>query len=314
MPNTQHPDGIELNYTIEANAVVWLRSLPEDELGPSARMVEDIQAAATATPFSFNEIVIRDRAELLDALRSLVEKCVNGFRPILHFDCHGNREGGLVLAPSGDIVSWNDLADALREINVVTQNNLCCVFGVCFGLTLSQTLEALEPSPFFLTIAPESEVLVGVLEDSVPCFYKELFCTGDINVAFETHLGKHFKFYHSTELMFIALAQFQASNLMGRGLREFRESQVSLVLGLSRCGVIPEPQLAITRKVVKEILKPSQVLLNLIVNRCFMGRDPGFGLQEIDKIARKLKIKMDQKEKEKQKRAKIGLGPRDKSG
>ncbi|MFT8803370.1 MAG: hypothetical protein ABF812_15490 [Gluconobacter cerinus] len=204
-------------------------------------------------------------------------------------------------------MSWNDLADALREINVVTQNNLCCIFGVCFGLTLSQTLEALEPSPFFLTIAPESEVLVGVLEDSVPCFYKELFCTGDIRVAFDTHLGEHFKCYHSTELIFIALAQFQASNLMGRGLREFRESQVSLVRGLSRCGGIPEPQLAITRKVVKEILRPSQVLLDLIVNRCFMGRDPDFGLPEIDKIARKLKLKMEQKEKKK--REKIGLRP-----
>ncbi|WP_395496334.1 hypothetical protein [Acetobacter sp. KSO5] len=312
MSNTPRPNRIELNYTIEASAVVWLRSLPEDELGPSIRMVEDIQTAviATATSFSFSEIVVRDRTELLDALHLLAERCVSGFRPILHFDCHGNREAGILLAPSGDIMSWNELADALSEINVATQNNLCCVFGVCFGLTLSQSLDLLKPTPYFLTIAPENEVLVGVLEDHFPCFYKELFRTKDISDAFDAHLAQHFKCYHATKLIFTSLVEFHAINLIGKGLREFRENMVSLVNNLSKDGVISEQQLANTRKVAKETLRPNQFFFDFIVEQCLIGRDPGFGLPEIVQHARVRRQKMDQEKNAQDKRAKAGRLPR----
>lgn len=81
---------IDVVDKFEVNTVVWLRSLPENELGPSRRMVEDIEAfAKRGGLFQFEEISVSSSAEMLAALATLASRCRAGLRPILHFDCHG---------------------------------------------------------------------------------------------------------------------------------------------------------------------------------------------------------------------------------
>jgi hypothetical protein len=48
-----------------------------------------------------------------------------GIYPLLHFEAHGNRIG--LEVGKGDrqvIVKWQEIADELRKINVLTRNNL----------------------------------------------------------------------------------------------------------------------------------------------------------------------------------------------
>ncbi|MFN3675824.1 MAG: hypothetical protein ACK4TC_07570 [Sphingomonas pseudosanguinis] len=120
---------IDLTDTFDVNTIIWLRSLPGDELGPSGRMAEDVETLARACgPFPFEEIVVTSSKEMLAVLSDLAERCQSGLRPILPFDCHGSEDDGLLLAPSGEYVGWQKLADALRAVNVAAENNVCCIF------------------------------------------------------------------------------------------------------------------------------------------------------------------------------------------
>jgi hypothetical protein len=157
-------NGMKLSDTLSINKIIWIRSLDNNEIGPSVRMVEDLELRAANGNFAFEERVVNDRNSLQSVLNEIADEAERGLRPILHFDCHGSRDEGLYLKPSGEDFSWEELVIALQKINVRTENNLCCVFGVCFGLRLSMSLELSKPTPYYLTIAPEEKVLVGTLE------------------------------------------------------------------------------------------------------------------------------------------------------
>ncbi|MBB4859265.1 hypothetical protein HNO88_002594 [Novosphingobium chloroacetimidivorans] len=277
--------GLEIIDPIQVNTVIWLRSVPENELGPSERMVHDLAIATIGNPFAFEEIVVSDRAEMLGTLTTIAERCATGLRPILHFDCHGSEAEGLRLAPSAENVGWEDLADALRAINVATGNNLCCIFGVCFGLHLSLTLDLKKPSPYFLTIAPERKIEVGVLERYLPDFYAALFKTQHITNAFETHLRPHLTLYNCKALVVQSLAQFWATFAMGKGLKRWRERNVSLALAAHGISQPTAAQLGYTRQVVKRTLRPTQAIIAEYAKSFLIGRDLGFGVEEVMRLA-----------------------------
>jgi hypothetical protein len=151
---TRSKEGIYLTDTVDINSVIWIRSLGDDELNPSRRMVESLTPMATAGHFGFEEKVVGSRAELLRLLNIVASAASEGLRPILHFDCHGSAANGLLLKPTGDYCGWGVLAAQLRAINVETRNNLCCVFGSCFGMWHATELRLSQPTPWYLAMPP----------------------------------------------------------------------------------------------------------------------------------------------------------------
>lgn len=139
--------GISLTDTVLINSVIWIRSLADDERNPSRRMVEDLIPMATAGHFAFQEKVVGNRAELLAILDSVASSPQAGLRPILHFDCHGSATDGILLKPANEFCDWRKLTAQLRTINVATGNNLCCVFGTCFGMWHATHLRLSQPAP-----------------------------------------------------------------------------------------------------------------------------------------------------------------------
>lgn len=278
-------DGITLTDTLLVNSLLWIRSLGANELNPSRRMVEDVEALAVAQGFVFEEHVVADRAEMLTLLGGVAVRAATGLRPILHFDCHGSRVDGLLLKPSGDYLSWAALADALRAINVATANHLCCVFGACFGLRMSFELRLTKPSPYYLTIAPEREVSVGVLEDRTAPFYREVFASGNITKAFADVLTPELKLFHCKEIFARALATYIANNCVGKAAEQRQEKMVSALL--RKHGIIApsSAQLGEARTRIKTALAPSQAVIDHFAPTFLIGRVPGFGYAELRKLA-----------------------------
>lgn len=282
-------DALTIVDRFEVNTVVWLRSLAEADLGPSRRMTEDLGALAAAGTFAFEEIAVADREELLAALDGIARRSESGLRPILHFDCHGSAGEGLLLEPSGERLAWSELVEALRPINVATANSLCCVFGVCFGLHLSLGLSLSLPSPYFLTIAPEGEILVGELLDRLAPFYARLFETSNITRAYHEHLAPALSTFYCTELLAKALATYIVKHAGGAAGAARREQLVSRIVkerGTSDGG---STQLASARQRAKSRLRLTQAHLDRYARLFLIGRKPGFGIAEVERIAEGLR-------------------------
>src|SRR3569833_2144336 len=70
--------------------------------------------------------------------------------PFLHLEIHGRKEG-LVLA-SGELVSWLELADSLRWINIKTKHNLLISMATCHGAFLFSAVLPSHTAPCFAFI------------------------------------------------------------------------------------------------------------------------------------------------------------------
>lgn len=61
--------GISLTQAVFINSVIWIRSLGDNELNPSRRIVEDLTVMANAGHFAFEERVVRNHADLFSLLK-----------------------------------------------------------------------------------------------------------------------------------------------------------------------------------------------------------------------------------------------------
>jgi hypothetical protein len=251
-------DALKLENSIDINTIVWFQSLREDEVGPSNRMVEDLEGLKVKGGFPVERIIVHNRQEAFDAFANLVERADAGLRAIIHFDCHGSKSDGLLLQNSGEFLSWGELADALRPINVAAKNNVCCIFGVCFGLHFSFELRLLKPSPYFLTIAPEQEINVGVLEDHTVKFYNRLNETENITQAYSEIFEPDLHLFHCQAVFAQALAIYVHQYCRGKRGAARREKLLTEILAKRGVSKPTQAELKSTREEIKELVKPSQ--------------------------------------------------------
>ena len=101
---------------------------------------------------------------ILELLRDEAE---DGHVPVIHVECHGDRDDGLEFE-NGSNLPWEELAAALVPINVVTGFNLLVSVSACFGGYFVGMMGAIKPSPVYAVVAPTdtvrpSELLAGFL-------------------------------------------------------------------------------------------------------------------------------------------------------
>src|SRR4029079_6640356 len=64
--------------------------------------------------------------------------------PVIHIESHGSADG-LVLA-SGELVSWDELVNLLRPINVASRLNLFVSISACYGENLARAINPGAPA------------------------------------------------------------------------------------------------------------------------------------------------------------------------
>lgn len=272
--------------TFKVNTIIWFRSLPDEELGPSSRMAEDIEILARVRGhFQFEEIVVGSAGDLIAALSSLAERCRGGLRPLLHFDCHGSKKDGLLFAPAGDFLCWSDLAAALREVNIAAENNVCCIFGVCFGMHLSTALSITKPTPYFLTIAPEREIGVGVLEALFPPFYEHMLESESITDAYKAVLKPALGLFQCEELFVKALATYLDNHTRGAQFHARRERLVSKFFVSRHIASPTSEQLRRVRAHVKSGLKFNQADYDRLASTFLINRQPNVSLENVKELS-----------------------------
>lgn len=280
---------LTISETLQINSIVWIHSLPPDEMGPTRRILEDLDMLARTGGFHVIERHVRDHGELVRTMNELAEQATRGLRPILHVDAHGSSQEGMLLAPSGDRVGWSDVIELLRTLNVATGNNLVAVFALCFGLHIYKQVSLKKPVPSFLFFAPPSEISVGFLEAQTLAFYRHVNHSSNVTQAFAKTLSGPMEAFHCQGLFLQALVRYIRTHCRGKA-RERRQEQMVTAL-LERNGIAnpTSAQLKRIRRDIRAVLSPGQSLIDRFAAGFLVGRNAAFTYADIDRVLQRNK-------------------------
>lgn len=278
---------LTMSETLQTNAIVWIHSLPEREMGSTRRILEDLEGLAATGGFPVFEHAVGDRTELVKMFNELTSSAEQGLRPILHVDAHGTVADGLLLAPSGERIGWTDVIELLRRLNVATENNLTCVFALCFGLHLYKEVSLKKAVPAYLFCAPLSEITVGFLEDQTLAFYRKINQTSNVTDAFNATFGANMQSFHCQGLFFQSLLRYIRNDCMGKRRQEREEQMVTAVLEHNGIVNPSNEQLRQARKDVREFLTPGQGLIDRFAPSFLIGRDAAFKYEDLEKVLKR---------------------------
>jgi hypothetical protein len=121
-------------------------------------------------------------------LRIIDQLCIeasDGLVPLLHVECHGDRQSGLEFADYSDL-SWEELSNALVHLNLASRFNLMAVFSACYGWYFASEMNVINRSPCWCLVAPTSTIYPDEILGGLREFYRVFFTTRDISSAFET--------------------------------------------------------------------------------------------------------------------------------
>ncbi|GHT43446.1 hypothetical protein AGMMS49965_17230 [Bacteroidia bacterium] len=100
-------------------------------------------------PNEFNPF--HSKNELLDLLREIKKKiAINNIQPYVHFDCHGNDDGIVVVKNDGteELITWGEIRDAFEEIYIASgQQSIICMSS-CEGFNVAKLVACFKPCPY----------------------------------------------------------------------------------------------------------------------------------------------------------------------
>lgn len=120
-------------------------------------------------------------ADLLNVLRTVAEETRRGEKPLplIHIEAHGypadgnEKVGYAKVTAAGDleVLAWEDLTPALREINVASHCNLLLVSAACWGHGAILASCRTNRVPFIACVGFGTTVLARSVLESMKAFY-----------------------------------------------------------------------------------------------------------------------------------------------
>jgi hypothetical protein len=273
---------LTIQSDIRVNSLFWIKSLEPSKLGPTRRVLEDLEPFLDSYSIRFKVIDPQTTSELLDALDMIADQARNGIRPMIHFDTHGNKGAGLYLVPSQEFVGWDILAHRLRQINIATENNLCVISAACFGFYITQQNTILQPVMFYLLIGPTKTVSFGFAEENLFLFYKDVFTQQNIISAYHQYLAPQMGLFHSEKLFTVAMKRYFRFKCMGRGAQKRIERLVSEQIQMpNNLNTLKQ-----IRAKVKKTIKPSEATFRKYAILFLIGKEPSVTFDHIIRFIR----------------------------
>lgn len=223
-----------IDATVSFDKLWVLESLKEGELKTGRSLVEDplVTAAASCTNLKLEYRTPSSKKEFFEVLDLIRAQATNqGHTPILHFECHGSKEG-LELA-SGELVQWQELRDRLIAINQACRTHLIITVAACDGAHLIKVAAVLDRAPFWAIIATEGEIAAGALAEDFGNFYRELFSSMNGDAAIKalnrgiTDARRRYKFISAAGLFARAYRKYHERYCVGQARQERVEELVT---------------------------------------------------------------------------------------
>ena len=141
--------------------IIVIQSLENERLTGSELYNDCIKRRIDLQGLNFTHRLfdVKNKAELLNLLKQYGQNAPLYEEGLLfHLEMHGeDQQNGLILS-NGELITWNELVDLFREINIKTNNNLYVTMATCYGRYMYQGVDPYKKSPYAAFISASSEV------------------------------------------------------------------------------------------------------------------------------------------------------------
>lgn len=133
---------------------------------------------------------------------------------LVHFEMHGCEDRlGLVLA-DGSKLTWNELIEICRKININTVNSLYLTLATCFGRHLYKGASLKMKSPYSCYISTSSTTVPSEIIEQYSLLFENLIKNGNLVKAYLEMEKNGTKFYYKDSEKTFEVAFKRVSNKM----------------------------------------------------------------------------------------------------
>lgn len=136
-------------------------------------------------PFTHKLYSINSKNELIELLKyyDFNSTHINGGL-LFHFEMHGaNDYSGLILS-NGELITWKELADLFRPINIKTCNKLFLTMATCHGRHLYKGADAFQKTPYSGYISANEAVYPSEIIEKFTILFDRLIEKGNLVDAY----------------------------------------------------------------------------------------------------------------------------------
>ena len=176
--------------------------------------------------------------------------------PFLHVDLHGNKD--FFQLSNGDQISWPELGDKLRQINIACGLNLVVAVSACYGGYASIATQLMSPAPFFSLCGPLQEVSAGILLNDYERFYQKLFETRNFDRSLDAmnqESPTRYEGISARYLFNLGWSHYIRTLCAGKALKERIENVVRMAIANG----IPKSDLSRVRKHARQTISNPRV-------------------------------------------------------
>ena len=130
-------------------------------------------------------ILVNNRHDLENSLIKINEDCLNGVKPIIHLEIHGNENGDGLTLENNEYIGYSELCNSLTKININSGNNLFLTLAVCHGAWIMQNIKLDKPAPFVGVIGSFEKIGNIDLYIRYSEFYSEFLINFDFDKSFD---------------------------------------------------------------------------------------------------------------------------------
>lgn len=154
---------------------------------------------------NFHEAITK--SELIDILNYYVfsSPYLNG-GILIHLEMHGSEDkSGLILA-NGELITWMELVDLFRQININAENKLYITMATCYGRYLYKGISIDKKSPYSCYISTSTTTNPSEIIEQFSLLFENLIKTGNLVDSY-LELDRHgTKFYYKDSKMTFEIA------------------------------------------------------------------------------------------------------------
>jgi len=169
--------------SIKFNVIFIIQSLEPSERPTGDEISQQIKLACFKRGLEpIDELInVASRDEFFEVIHRITESIKHGVHPYIHFEMHGSFEGGLSLS-NEEHISWRDLKEPIRKMNIASGNNLYVSLATCHGANFLDMYkgEFDKPCPFYGYIGATEEVNAIDFEVSFTSFFHALLTEDSI--------------------------------------------------------------------------------------------------------------------------------------
>lgn len=135
--------------------------------------------------FTHNYHSINTKNDFFEILKYYIHNCPYMDGGILiHLEMHGDEnKNGLILS-DGSLITWTELNDLFREINIITKDQLFITMATCFGRYLYLGIDPYKKSPFSGYISASVAVYPSEIIDKFLILFENLIEKGNLVEAY----------------------------------------------------------------------------------------------------------------------------------